>query len=121
MKERQARLFAIDSTDILAFSFKDKDAKFDHRTPSKREQNLTKDKEKANFYGYKLHVITDAETELPIAVTIAPANRHDKKFFHLLYNKIKQLFRIGPFDNAKLLADAALMQQIYTKNFITMV
>jgi len=27
--------------------------------------------------------------------------------FHPLYNKIKQLFRIGPFDNAKLLADAA--------------
>ena len=74
---------------------------------SKKEQNLTKDKEKANFYGYKLHVITDAETELPVAVTIAPANRHDKKFFHPLYNKIKQLFRIGPFDNAKLLADAA--------------
>jgi len=33
--------------------------------------------------------------------------RHDKKFFNPLYNKIKQLFRIGPFDNAKLLADAA--------------
>jgi len=107
MKERQARLFAIDSTDIPAFSFKDKDAKFGHRTPSKKEQNLTKDKEKTTFYGYKLHVITDAETELPVAVTVAPANRHDKKFFHPLYNKIKQLFRIGPFDNAKLLADAA--------------
>jgi len=37
MKERQARLFAIDSTDIPAFSFKDKDAKFGHRTPSKNE------------------------------------------------------------------------------------
>ena len=44
---------------------------------------------------------------MPVAVTIAPANRHDKKFFNPLYNKIKQLFRIGPFDNAKLLADAA--------------
>jgi len=96
MKEKQARLFAIDSTDIPAFSFKDKYAKFGHRTPSKREQNLTKDKEKANFYGYKLHVITDAETELPVAVTIAPANRHDKKFFHPLYNKIKQLFSYRP-------------------------
>jgi len=38
MKGRQARLFAIDSTDIPAFSFKDRDAKFDHRTPSRKEQ-----------------------------------------------------------------------------------
>jgi len=52
-----------------------------------------------------LHLITDAETELPVAVTIAPANRHDKKFFHPLYNKIKQLFGINPFNNVKLLAD----------------
>jgi len=32
MKERQARLFAIDRTDILGFSFKDRDAKFGNRT-----------------------------------------------------------------------------------------
>jgi len=38
MKEKQARLFAIDSTDMPAFSFKYKDAKFGHRTPSKKEQ-----------------------------------------------------------------------------------
>jgi len=91
-KGKQTRLFAIDSTDIPAFSFKDRDAKFGHRTPSKREQNLIKDREKTIFYGYKLHVITDAETELHVAVTIAPANRHDKKFFHLLYNKVKHFF-----------------------------
>jgi len=107
MKGKQARLFAIDSTDIPAFSLKDKDARCGHRTPSKKEQNLIKNKEKTLFYGYKLHAITDADTELPIAVTVAPANRHDKKFFHFLYNKVKQLFRIGPFDNVKLLADAA--------------
>jgi len=105
MKERQARLFAIDSTDIPAFSFKDKDAKFGHRTPSKKEQNLTKDKEKANFYGYKLHVITDAETELPVAVAIAPANRHDKKFFSSIIQQNKAT--VSYRSNAKLLADAA--------------
>ena len=52
-----------------------------------------------------MHLITDVETELPVAVTIAPANRYDKKFFHLLYNKVKQLFVINPFNNVKLLAD----------------
>jgi len=107
MKERRTRLFAIDSTDIPAFSSNDKDARCGHRTPPKKEQNLIKDKEKTLFYGYKLHVITDAETELPIAMTVATANRHDKKFFYLLYNKVKQLFGINPFNNVKLLADAA--------------
>jgi len=106
-KAKQARLFAIDSTDIPAFSLKDKDARCGHRTPPKKEQNLIKNKEKTLFYGYKLHVIVDADTELPIAVTVATANRHDKKFFHLLYNKVKQLFGINPFNNVKLLADAA--------------
>ncbi|MEM0094993.1 MAG: transposase, partial [Candidatus Micrarchaeaceae archaeon] len=39
------------------------------------------------------------------AVEVAPANRHDKVFFHRLYDRVKALFRIG-FD-AKFLADAA--------------
>jgi len=41
-KGKQARLFAIDSTGIPAFSFNDKDARYRQRTPSKTEQNLIK-------------------------------------------------------------------------------
>ena len=82
MKGKQIRLVVIDSTDIQAFSSKDNDAKYGHRTPSKREQRILKDNVKTLFLGYKLHAIADAETEMPIAVEIAPANRHDKTFSH---------------------------------------
>ena len=40
MKGKQIRLVVIDSTDIQAFSSKDNDAKYGHRTPSKRAAHL---------------------------------------------------------------------------------
>lgn len=106
MNGRKIRLPAIDSTDIQAFSSNDKCAKYGHRTPSKREQRTLKDKSKTLFFGYKLHAIADAETEIPIAVEIAPANRHDKTFFHRLYGTVKDEFHIHMNPDAKFLADA---------------
>ena len=106
MKEKRIRLTAIDSTDIQAFSSNDKDAKYGHRTPSKREQRTMKDSAKTLFFGYKLHAIADAETKVPIAVEIAPANRHDKTFFHRLYAIAKKTFHIHMVPDLKLLADA---------------
>jgi hypothetical protein len=106
MKGRTIRLTAMDSTDIQAFSSNDKDAKYGHRTPSKREQRTLKDNAKTLFFGYKLHAIVDAETEIPIAVEIAPANRHDKTFFHRLYRIAKETFHVHLTPNAKFLADA---------------
>ncbi len=106
MKGKQIRLVAIDSTDIQAFSSKDNDAKYGHRTPSKREQRTLKDNAKTLFLGYKLHAIADAETEMPIAVEIAPANRHDKTFFHRLYAMAKETFHIHMNPSTKFLADS---------------
>ncbi|EQD63402.1 transposase IS4 family protein, partial [mine drainage metagenome] len=106
MKERRIRLIAQDSTDIFAFSSNDKCAKYGHRTPSKREQRVLVDKSKTLFFGYKLHVIADAETDIPIAVEIAPANRHDKTFFHRLYGIVKGTFHVHRDLNAKFLGDA---------------
>lgn len=31
--------------------------------------------------GYKPHIIVDAETEIPIAIEVLPANTNDKKLF----------------------------------------
>ena len=107
MKDKRIRLVAQDSTDIHAFSSKDKDARYGHRTPSKVEQRTLKNKSKTLFFGYKLHAGVDAETELPIAVEIASANRHDKMFFHKVYETMKKMFRIHLNSNAKFLADAA--------------
>ena len=106
MKGKKIRLVAIDSTDIQAFSSNDKDAKYGHRTPSKREQRTLKDNTKTLFLGYKLHAIADAETEMPIAVEIAPANRHDKTFFHRLYAMAKETFHIHMNFGTKFLADS---------------
>lgn len=107
MRGRQVRLIAQDSTDIPAYSQKDKNAKYGHRTPSKKEQIASKSTEKAFVFGYKLHAVADAETEIPIAVEIAPANRHDKTFFSRLYAKIKDIFHVHMRMDAKFLADSA--------------
>lgn len=101
------RLIAQDSTDIAAYSKKDKDARIGHRTPSKKEQIASGNTERSFVFGYKLHVIVDAETELPSAVYIAPANRHDKVFFRKLYDKMKRLYRVHLNPNPTYLADAA--------------
>ena len=40
-------------------------------------------------YGYKIHVIVDVFTELPVALSITKANNHDSTQFNKLYNKLK--------------------------------
>ena len=37
--------------------------------------------------GYKLHIATDAESELPIAIIAAPANENEKKHAPELFQK----------------------------------
>ena len=105
LKGRQIRLLAQDSTDIPAFSRKDTDARQGHRTPSKREQEDANGKANDMFFGYKLHMICDAETEIPVSFYIAPGNRHDSIFFSKLFDDVKQRFCI--LHDAKYLADSA--------------
>ena len=96
-----------DSTGVPAYSKKDKEAEWGHRTPSRKEQLLYKagkDKEKEFFYGYKPHLIVDAETETPIAVIVASANTNDKKLFDPLYEKAKKIAVLQYM--GKFLADA---------------
>ncbi len=89
MKGKQVRLMAQDSTDVSAHSQNDLEARLGHRTPSKKEQFANKSTANAFVYGYKLHMIADAERELPLCFVVAPANRNDKKFFHELYDAVK--------------------------------
>jgi transposase len=107
MKRKQIRLIAQDSTDVPAYSEKDSEARWGHRTPSRKEQHLynsDKDKKKEFFYGYKPHIIVDAETDTPIAVVVASANTNDRKFFDPLYDKIKKITVLQHM--GKFLADA---------------
>lgn len=104
MKGKRIRLVAIDSMGIQAFSSNDKEARYGHRTPSKKEQRTPEGNAKTLFFGYKLQAIADAETEMPITVEIAPANRHDKTFFHRLYAITKETFHIHMNPGVKFLA-----------------
>ena len=101
---RRIRLIAQDSTDVPAFSRKDKYARTGHRTQSKREEEDADGRANEMFFGYKLHAITDAERELPIGFFIAPGNRHDSVFFHKLFDMMKNWFCIA--SGAKFLADS---------------
>jgi len=102
---KQLSLICQDSTGIPAFSLNDKDAKFGHKTPSKIEQQTLKSTEKAYFFGYKTHTIVEVTSELPPAFIVAPANRHNSKFFDVVFNRVKSNFAIQHM--AKFLADAA--------------
>ncbi|MGC8670115.1 MAG: transposase, partial [Candidatus Micrarchaeia archaeon] len=104
-KGRQLRLMAQDSTDIPAYSKKDKDAHYGHKTPSKKEQIARKEAKKEYVFGYKLHASADAESEVSLVSVVAPANKHDKTFFHQIYGGIKNMFVIT-YDT-KYLLDAA--------------
>ncbi len=104
---KQMRLIAQDSVDISAYSKKDKDARKGVRTIPKKRQLRNKEGKMEwveFFFGYKLHVIIDVETEAPISFTIEPGNRHDKVFFEKLFIRVKQYltFRL----DAKFLADS---------------
>ncbi|MGC9059579.1 MAG: transposase, partial [Candidatus Aenigmatarchaeota archaeon] len=102
-KNKQIKLFAIDSTDIPTYSAKDKDAKWGYRTTKRHEQILQK-KKTIRFIGYKAIVMVDCETELPIAARVFPANVHDSKGFFPLWNNAKRFYFA---EGAKFIVDAA--------------
>lgn len=94
---------AQDSTDIDAYSRKDNDAEWGKRTVPKKRQSVKKDKME-DFFGYKLHVIADADREIPLAFGVISGNRNDKIMFPSLFRRTKQNFRLRL--GAKYLADA---------------
>jgi transposase len=55
---------------------------------------------KCSIYGYKIHVVVDTKTELPLAIHLTKANVHDSQAFTPLYNQVKSYttrFRIMSF------------------------
>ncbi len=104
-KGKQLRLAAQDSTDVSAQSTKDKQARTGHRTPSKREQEDARGKANAFFFGYKLHMIADADSEVPIAFFITPANVFEKRTFSRLFKELTE--KVTLCFGAKYLADSA--------------
>lgn len=108
---RRLKFVGEDSTDMPAFYInKDKEAELGHRTKKKREQNLDymtgkNKKEKAYVFGYKLHLIEECGTGLPLAGVVEPANVHDSQPFYKLFSCVVENFQIQ-YD-AKFLGDSA--------------
>jgi len=86
----KANIVAIDSTDLKAYCrpkkdkpYSDKDASFGHKSKNK------------TFFGYKAHVICDAETELPIALTVSTGKDSDAKHAIPTINKMQPQHKIN--------------------------
>lgn len=85
-------ILSIDSTQFKAYLKGDKEAKVGY-CAAKDEF----------IFGYKAHIVTDAESELPVAVVITPANEHDSKQFFPL---IKRIWKNFTYEIRKILADS---------------
>lgn len=105
-RHRTVSMVAIDSTYIPYYFGNDKDATCGYVTLKKKEQEVLRDKtQKGLKRGYKLHLIYDVVTRIPLYWIVLPANIHDKDAFKTLFDYVKTHFRFA--HNAKFLADSA--------------
>jgi len=103
---RFVSMVAIDSTFIPYYFERDTDAAWGYVTLKKKEQEILKEKDKKGLKkGYKLHVIYDVDTGIPLYWIVLPANMHDKDAFKTLFDYVRTHFRFA--HNAKFLADSA--------------
>ena len=97
---------AIDSSFIPYYFEKDTDAAWGYATLTKKEKEILKEENKKGLKkGYKVHVIYDVDTGIPLYWIVLPANIHDKDVFKTLFDYVKTHFRFA--HNAKFLADSA--------------
>jgi len=73
----------IDSTGLEAFFKADHEARWGYRHASKP------------FHGYKLHIVVDALSELPIALEVTPGNVHDSRLLKPMLHAAMGLKRVG--------------------------
>ncbi len=99
----------LDSTFIKAYSRRDLDNRTGYSDPESRVGRAVK----ARDLGYRLHVVVDAKSELPVALTVASANENEKKHSLQLFEnasrhvKTKRLVA-DPQYSAQSLRDAVL-------------
>ena len=111
-KNRWLSIIAIDSTYVPYYFKKDKDVDWGHATLSWKEKKMLIARIRNEEIGkkkdlrkeYKLHVIYDVETDIPLYWVVLPANIHDKVVFKTFFDYIKSHFRVA--HNAKFLADS---------------
>ena len=69
---RFGEIVAIDSSDIKAYSNSRRPSDHDARLSKKRRHSVD-----YWWFGYKVHILSDAESELPLHVEVTPANVND--------------------------------------------
>jgi hypothetical protein len=102
---------AMDSTFIKACSRRSLDNRTGYSDPESRVGRAVKTRD----LGYRLHLAVDAKSELPVAMTVAPANENEKKHSLRLFEKAschvkpKRLVA-DPQYSSQSLRDAAMKQ-----------
>jgi len=102
---------AMDSTFIKAHSRRNLDNRTGYSDPESRVGRAVKTRD----LGYRLHLTVDCRSEMPIAMTVAPANENEKKHSLKLFEKAschvkpKRLVA-DPQYSSQSLRDAALKQ-----------
>ncbi len=105
-RDRFVSRVAIDSSFLPYYFEKDTDAAWGYATLKKKELELLGERNKKGLKkGYKVHVIYDVDTRIPLYWIVLPANVHDKDAFKTLFDYVKIHFKFA--HDAKFLADSA--------------
>src|SRR3990170_6367629 len=102
---------AMDSTFIKACSRRNLDNRTGYSDPESRVGRAVKTRD----LGYRLHLTVDCRSEMPIAMTVAPANENEKKHSLKLFEKASCYVKpkrlvADPQYSSRNLRDAALKQ-----------
>jgi IS5 family transposase len=102
---------AMDSTFIKACSRRNLDNRTGYSDPESRVGRAVKTRD----LGYRLHLAVDARSELPVAMTVAPANENEKKHSIRLFDMASlhvkpRRLAADPQYSSQSLRDAALRQ-----------
>jgi IS5 family transposase len=82
-KRIKGEALALDSTFIKACSRRNLDNRTSYSNPESRVGRAVKTRD----LGYRLHLAVDTRSEMPIAMTVAPANENEKKHSVRLFEK----------------------------------
>jgi hypothetical protein len=95
----KGRFLVVDATHLLAWYNTSRDTD-KHPLPG-----AAWGEHQGSFFGYKLHLLIDAEAELPVAARLSPGNDYDSPHLMPLVEDFKERYDIG--EVTALLADGA--------------
>lgn len=82
------KYLVVDATHVFAWCNTNKKAS----VTSMKEQGAAFGEHQGSFFGYKVHIIIDAEAELPLAIKVTPGKRHDREMYIPLIEEVKEQY-----------------------------